>query len=125
MKLLNIVILAENYQELVGWYKNVLSLDTLLEEKGEYHYTELGFEKKVILGITPASEVKHTPAVPRNNSSLLQIEVSDIEALFNDIRTNKGKILFGPSTEVKYGFRYGGFADIEGNEVWVVEETIK
>lgn len=121
IKLLNIVLFAENYQELVKWYQDALGFELVLKEEGEYHYTELGFNKKSIIGLTPAIEVEHTPNKIRNNSAVLQIQVSDIHSLFKNVKEKGGKILFGPSADEKYGFLYGAFADIEGNQVWVIE----
>ena len=122
VKLLNVIVFAEKYEELIEWYKNALSLTVLFQETGEYHYTELGFDNQVIVGITPASEIKHSPINPRNNSSIMQVQVSDINSLFKSVSENGGEILFGPSLEDKYNFYYGGIADCEGNQIWIVEE---
>ncbi|MEL6989297.1 MAG: hypothetical protein AAGK97_15910 [Bacteroidota bacterium] len=73
VKLLNIVVFAENYKALVNWYKDVLNLEELTKEEGVYNYTELGFDKKVIVGIAPVNEIEHTPRHPRNNSLVMQL----------------------------------------------------
>ena len=125
IKLLNVVMLAEKYQELVDWYQDALGFEIVLKEKGEYHYTELGFNKKSIIGLTPAKEVEHSPTKTRNNSAVLQIQVSDIHSLFKNVKEKSGKILFGPSGDEKYGFLYGAFSDIEGNQIWVIEDAKK
>ncbi len=117
----NIVILAENYPALVEWYKKVFHLDVLLEEASSYHYTELGQDKKVIVGLTPAKEVEHTPTPKRNNSALLQVSTSDIAAVNQNVATYGGEVIFGPRKDEEYDFQYGAIRDIEGNEIWLVE----
>ncbi|NNC95694.1 MAG: hypothetical protein HKN92_09040 [Chitinophagales bacterium] len=122
LKLLNIVVFAENYEELLKWYQDTFKLEILLKEDGEYHYTELGNENQVIVGITPAKEINHQPENPRNNSTILQVEVSDIQELFKNVVDNGGKVIFGPSLEEQHKFYYGGVTDIEGNQIWIIEE---
>ena len=51
----------------------------------------------------------------------MQISVSNISELFDKVKKNKGKILNGPSRDKNYGFLFGAFEDIEGNQVWVIE----
>lgn len=65
--------------------------------------------------------MEHTPNKTKNNSSLMQIQVSDIKTLFKTIKEKEGKILFGPSGDEKHGFLYGAFDDKEGNQVWFFE----
>lgn len=125
IELLNVVVFAENYDELVKWYSDTFGLEVILEEKEGFHYTELGYNGKNIVGITPASEMKHTHTDPRNNSMVLQISTTDIFALFESVEKNKGIILFKPAIEKKYNFYYGGVADIEGNQIWIIDETTK
>jgi len=121
MKLLNVVLFAENYQALIDWYKDVLALEVIQEESGEYSYAELGIDKQLILGITPAKEVNHVASSPRNNSSVMQLEVAEIHSLFNRVKEKSGEFLFGPTADEKYGFLYGAISDIEGNQIWIVE----
>lgn len=121
MKLLNVVICAEQYEALVDWYKEALDLEVILVESGEYHYTELGKDGKVIVGLTPAKEVEIQVSNPRNNASIMQIEVKDINALFARVKEKGGGLLFGPSLETQNGFYYGAFNDLEGNQIWVIE----
>ena len=50
----------------------------------------------------------------------IQIMVSDIQELFERVK-NSGKVLFGPTKEKDGDYVYGGIADPEGNQIWVVE----
>ena len=122
LKLLNVVVFAEKYEDLVKWYKDTFNLEIILQENGAYHYTELGIEQRVIVGITPAEELKHIPNKSKNNSCVMQLEVSDIKELFKNVTAKGGTILFGPSFENHNKFYYGGISDIEGNQIWITEE---
>lgn len=122
IKLLNVVILCDDFEAQVDWYSNTFEIKELLKESSDYNYVELGHDKHVIVGLTPAKEMKHQPNKPRNNSALLQIGVKDIETLFEKVKANNGKVLFGPNLEEKSNFKYGAIADLEGNEIWVIEE---
>lgn len=122
VKLLNVVVLCDDYESQVNWYKNTFELKELLKESDTYNYVELGQDEHVIVGLTPANEMEHIPAQPRNNSTLLQITVKDMEALYENVKAQGGKIIFGPSFQKKYNFKYGAIADLEGNQIWVIEE---
>ena len=128
VRLVNAVILAKNYLKLVEWYKKVLNLQVLLTINKDYHYTELGQENEIIIGIAVAKEMgrtdeEHIETHISQSHVVIQIKVSDILELFEKVTGNSGKILFGPSVEDDY--QYGAFADIEGNEIWVVEKIEK
>ena len=118
--LINGVILAEDYDKLVAWYVGVFSLDIINRKEKDYHYTELAHEGQAIVGIARTEEMGIVPTKPRNNSIVIQIQVSDIEVLFERVR-GSGKVLFGPSRDKDEGFIYGGIADPEGNQIWIVE----
>lgn len=122
MKLMNVVVFAEKYKELIKWYEEALGLEVITKEEGVYNYTELGYNMQPIIGITPSKEIEHSPVNPRNNSLVMQLKVSNIETLFSLVKKKKGNILFGPTQDEKYNFQYGGVSDIEGNQIWVVEE---
>ena len=115
------VIMAEDYKALVNWYQEVLGLEVKLRKDQDYHYTDLAHNGKLIVGLCPASEMGHLPTTPRNNSLALHILVSDIEALFEKVAASGGKVLHGPAVDKHEGFKFGNFADPEGNEVWVIE----
>ena len=120
-RLINIVILAEDYDTLVDWYIRTLDLEVKLKVDKDYHYTDLAWDGQLVVGICPATGMKHTPTIPRNNSTVLQISVPDAAGLFERVKANGGTILFGPAVDRNEGFTYGAFADPEGNQVWVME----
>lgn len=119
--LLNPMILAENYEELVDWYIKTfdLAIKTRVEEEDEY--MELGTSSEVLFGFARAKEMGVKPSTPRNNTVIIQLSVSDINELFHKVKKTGGRILFGPSLSKEQGYLYGGFADIEGNQIWVIE----
>ena len=121
IRLINTVILANDYWALVEWYKKTLDLEVKLEADKDYHYTDLAKNGQLIVGICPASEMGHSPTTPRNNSTLLQISTDDIHALFAKVKENSGAVQFGPSVDKNDGFTFGSFLDPEGNPVWVME----
>lgn len=121
VQLINTVLLAEDYEKLVQWYIDTLELEVKLKMEGDYHYTDLARDGKLIVGICPASEMDHAPTMPRNNSAILQVSVSDIDTLFRKVKENGGMDIFGPSVDKNEGFKFGGFKDPEGNMVWVME----
>jgi predicted enzyme related to lactoylglutathione lyase len=118
-KLLNAVVLAENYEAIVEWYRNVFELEIISEINEDYRYTELGAAGKLVVGIALAEEMKLKPTSPRNNAVIVQVAVSDIHICFKRVEDTGGETLFGPSVEGE--LVYGGIADPEGNQVWVVE----
>ncbi len=122
IKLLNVILFAENYEDLVNWYQTALNLEVVHQETNPYHYTELGLNGKGLIGITPAKEIQHKLSKPKNNACVMQLSVKTIVDLFEKIKLHKGKVLFGPSKDEKYDFQYGGIADIEDNEIWVVQQ---
>ena len=121
LRLLNVVIMAENYQKLVDWYINALGLELQQEWTEDYHYAELAYDKHLVVGITPASELKHQPTMPRNNATIIQLVVSDIKAFYERIKKYEGKVLFEINFDEKEQFYFGAVADIEGNEIWVIQ----
>ncbi len=125
INLLNPVVLAENYEKLVEWYVKTFDLTVRYQAKQGEHYTELEQSGRLVVGIAIANEMGVKPATPRKNTVIIQILVSDINRLFAKVKKTGGKILFGPSLDKKEGYLYGGIADIEGNQIWVVEEKEK
>lgn len=121
LKLLNVVLLAEDYPKLVNWYIKALGLEIQEEWTENYHYAELSYDKQLVVGITPAKEVDMNPPKPRNNAAIMQLAVSDIQAFLNRIAEHGGTLIFGPSFEESEGFYYGAVNDIEGNQIWVIQ----
>jgi predicted enzyme related to lactoylglutathione lyase len=116
----NGIILAEDYNKLVDWYIKTFTLDIKHKVEENYHYTELAQDGHVVLGIARTDEMGVTPTRPRNNSVIIQILVSNIHELYDRIK-DSGKILFGPFQDKEGGFTYGGIADPEGNQIWLVQ----
>lgn len=125
LKLLNVVLLADNYQKLVDWYINTLGLELQDEWTEDYHYAELSYNKQLIVGITPATEMKHKLTHPRNNAAIIQLVVSDIQVFYERIKQHDGVVLFGVNYDQKEQFYFGAVADIEGNEIWVIQTKDK
>ena len=121
LRLLNVVILPEDYPKLVDWYIKALGLEIQEEWTANYHYAELSYDKQLVVGITPAKEMDMTPPKPRNNAAIMQLVVSDIQAFFKRLEAHGGTLVFGPSFEESEGFYYGAVNDIEGNQIWVVQ----
>lgn len=122
ISLLNPVVLAENYEELIDWYVKTFDLNVICQTKEGENYAELEHSGRLVVGIAKADEMGVEPTTPRNNSVIIQLAVSDIKTLFDNVRKTGGRILFGPSLDEKGGYVYGGCADIEGNQIWVVEK---
>jgi predicted enzyme related to lactoylglutathione lyase len=118
-KLINAVVLADDYDVLVKWYVAVFGLEVMSEVDADYRYAELGAGGEYVVGVAVAEEMGHTPTQPRNNTVIIQVEVSDIAVCFDRANEQGGTVLFGPSEEGE--LVYGGVADPEGNQIWVVE----
>ena len=122
ISLLNPAVLAEDYERLIDWYVKTFNLTIKYQSKEGESYTELEHSGKLVVGIAKAEEMGLKPTTPRNNAVMIQLAVSDINSLFDTVKKTGGRILFGPSLDEKGGYVYGGCADIEGNQIWVVEK---
>lgn len=122
LNLLYPIILAEGYEKLTDWYIKTFDLTVKYKVEGNENYTVLEYSGQAVVGIAIAREMGVKPSVPRNNTAIIQFSVSDINMLFERVSEAGGKILFGPSADEKEGYLYGGLLDIEGNQIWVVEE---
>jgi len=120
---LNVVVLAENYEATVNFYKNAFGFNKVwLEEKTSYNYIELGTEKQLIVAITPAKEMKFKPTAIRNNATQLQLKVKDIHSVFENVKNAGGTIKHGPFMDEGYQILCGAVADNEGNDIWIIED---
>ena len=120
LRLLNAVIMAEDYEKLRDWWIEVVGLELRQEWSEDYHYAELVHDGKFVVGIASASEMKCDPPTPRANAVVAQLQVGDVKAFLAQIKERGGDVPFGPSFDEKEKFWFGGFADGEGNPVWVV-----
>ncbi|NQV18533.1 MAG: hypothetical protein HQ534_08320 [Armatimonadetes bacterium] len=119
------VVFAEYFQALVDWYKDVLSFKVTHIVNEEYHYCNLENENGIRLGIADAREMGVNPSDRKNNTVVLQLQVTDVPSFLKYIRKKAGTITFGPSLDKKGDFWYGGFSDLEGNPYWVVDENCR
>ena len=120
LRLLNAVLLAEDYEKLRDWWIDVVGLELVGEWTEKYHYAELAHEGRFVVGIASAAEMGADPATPRRNGAVPQLQVDDVKAFLARIQEHGGDVPFGPSFEDDEKFWFGGFADCEGNPVWVV-----
>jgi len=118
-----IVILAEDYETLVAWYRDVLGFKVIQEFTEGYHYCNLETESGIRIGIAPAQDVDVQPSNRASNTTLLQVEVDDVKALFKHLQDFGGTVTFGPTFDENGGFWFGGFEDLEGNPIWVVDSN--
>lgn len=120
LRLLNAVLLAEDYARLRDWWIAALGLELKQEWTADYHYAELAFDGRFVVGIADAEEMGCVPHQPRRNTAVPQLQVDDVAAVLRRVKAHGGDVPFGPSFDAKESFWFGGFADIEGNHVWVV-----
>lgn len=118
-----IVIFAENFKDMVEWYKNILDFKVVRIFDEGYHYANLETESGLKIGITPAAEVGVEPGERKNNPVIMHIVVDDVPQFFEYLKKNDVKINFGPSFEKGADFYYGSFSDLEGNPIWVVDNN--
>lgn len=114
------VILADDFDALVSWYRDVLGFDV----KARYAtptYANLETESGIRIGIAPAKDVDVTPGDRKNNTVVQQVEVVDVGAFVDHVRANGGTCIYGPHKDPS-GFEFGAVADPEGNQIWVVDE---
>lgn len=117
------VVLAEDFAALVAWYRDVLGLRETLRVEDDYHYCNLENDLGLKVGIADAAEMGVTPQDRGANTVLLQVQVPDVRELFAHLERQGGTPTFGPSYDEKGAFWYGGFKDLEGNPIWVVDES--
>ena len=116
-----IVILAEDYEALVAWYRDVLGFKVVQEFTEGYRYCNLETVSGIRIGIAPAQDVDVQPSNRAANTTLLQVEVDDVKALFQHLKDSGSTVTFGPDFDENGSFWFGGFEDLEGNPIWVVD----
>jgi predicted enzyme related to lactoylglutathione lyase len=116
-----LVILAKDYDAMVAWYVNVLGFRVTRTFDDGYRYSNLKTESGIRIGIAPAAEMGVALGDPANNAVLLQVGVPDVRVFFEHLREAGGDTTFGPSFDEAGQFWYGGFTDLEGNPIWVVD----
>ena len=116
-----VVVLARDFEALVAWYRDVLGLREARRFDGGFRYCNLETPGGLRVGIGVAAEAGVEPREPARNSVLLQVEVDDVRAFLEHVARSGGTVTGGPSRDAQGGFWFGGFADPEGNPVWVVD----
>ena len=119
MNLINAVILANNYKAMIAWYMEVFDLKILYREEKPLRYVELGFDQVILLGLVPRKEHREKSIQSKNNSILLQFEVSDVNAIIDKTILHGGKVI--QNHEKLDNMIYAIVQDMEGNEIWLVQ----
>jgi len=117
------VILADDFDRLVDWYRDVLGFRVRRRFEDGMHYANLETDSGIEVGIGLASEMQVTPVDRSSNTVLLQFEAEDVQGLLDRIAEGGGTVQFGPSFNAEDEFWFGAFADPEGNPCWVVGPT--
>ena len=117
------VILATDFSALVSWYARVLGFTIVKLFEDGFHYCNLETPSGIKIGIADAKEVGVHPADRQNNAVVLQIEVDDLKQFFAHLEQAGASITKGPAYDEGGGFWFGGFADLEGNPIWVVDKN--
>lgn len=115
------VILARDHERLIRWYRDLLGFRVTARHETGYHYYNMETRGGLKIGIGNLDEMTISPAEPRVNAVLLQIEVDDVRAFMEDIARSDGAIVFGPSYNAEDRFWFGAITDPEGNQIWVVD----
>jgi uncharacterized glyoxalase superfamily protein PhnB len=116
------VIFAINFKTLINWYVDVLAFRLINIVEDHYHYCYLENSHGIAIGIADSKEMGVFPTERKNNTVVLQFEVTDVSLFFEYLKEKGGTITFGPSYDKKDEFWYGGFNDLEGNPFWVVDD---
>ncbi len=122
IRFLNAYILAEDFKKLSGWYEKTFELDRGLTVEEDYLSMELRKNGKFVIAFADSKEMGITPYYDRQNTVIAQLAVSNVKECLERVSQCGGKALFGPSFDETGKFYYGGFSDIEGNQIWVVQE---
>ena len=115
------VILAEDFYAMVEWYKNILSFKSSLLVDDEYRYCSLKNKQGIEIGIADSKQMGIKNPNRKNNTVVLQFGVNSVKDFFIYLQKKGETITFGPSFDKSGKFWYGGFNDLEGNPIWVVE----
>ena len=117
------VLLAKNHQLLIDWYINNLNFK-IINNNSDIKYCNLETDSGIKIGIADMEQMGNENYSKRiMNTVILQICTNDLKKLFKKIKNNGGSVLFGPSYDEGDKYWYGSITDIEGNEIWVVDES--
>ena len=117
------VLVAKDYLSLINWYVDNLNFKIVYNNL-EIKYCSLATDSGIKIGIADMESLGNESYSKRiMNTVILQIATNDLEKLFKKIKKNGGSILFGPSYDEGDKYWYGSVTDIEGNEIWVIDEN--
>ena len=117
------VLLAKNHQLLIDWYINNLNFK-IINNNSDIKYCNLETDSGIKIGIADMEQMGNENYSKRiMNTVILQICTNDLKNFFKRIKNNGGSVLFGPSYDEGDKYWYGSITDIEGNEIWVVDEN--
>jgi len=121
-KLLCTVVLAKDYRRTVAWYRKTFAMKTRLVVDEGFNWTELQ-RPGLRIGFAPAKQMGVKLPARRANAVLMHLTTPDTRGLMRRVARAGGKVLFGPKPDTHKGktYWYGGFADPEGNSVWVAD----
>ena len=117
------VILAEDFSDLVAWYRDALGFTVIDLFEESFHYCNLETPTGIRLGIADAAEMDVVPKDRPSNTVVLQFEVDDVQAFFGHLKQSGASITSGPLFNKEKEFWFGSFADPEGNPCWVVDKN--
>ena len=118
-----IVLVAKNHQSLIDWYIDNLNFKIVYNNL-DIKYCSLETDSGIKIGIADMGSLGYESYSKRiMNTVILQIATNDLQKLFKKIKNNGGSILFSPSYDDGDKYWYGSVADIEGNEIWVIDEN--
>ena len=75
------------------------------------------------IGIALAKEIGVELQDRKHNSVVFQIEVDDVAEFYEYLKSKDCTIVFGPTLDGSGDFYCGAIADIEGNQIWVVDKN--
>ncbi len=113
------VVLTKNYKRMVAWYKKALDLKAKTVVAEGFDWTELA-RPGLRIGFTPAVQMGARLASPRRNAVILHLVSRDVKGLLARVK-RAGAKAWGPKRSEDGAYWYGGFVDIEGNPVWVID----
>ena len=117
------VVVAKNYQSLIDWYVDNLNFKIVYNNL-DIKYCSLATDSGIKIGIADMESLGNENYSKRiQNTVILQIATNDLEILFKKVKNNGGSILFGPLYDEGDKYWYGSVTDIEGNEIWVIDEN--
>ena len=117
------VVLAQDFYALIEWYERVLGFQRVQLIDDAYRYAILEVPGKIRIGFGEAKQMGIEAPNPTHGTVRLQWEVQPLEAFMEAFQAQSGTVVFGPSRDAADGYMYGAIRDIEGNEIWLVDEN--